>query len=134
MSVTAPEQSGVAVLSNYIDGRWVPSKSSELLDVVNPANNEVMAQVPLSTAGELEVAVAAARAALPGWRSESTIPAARSFFKWCERVGWLMSKSGTSSQTQTIHNRHIPRLLHLSFLHFSPVTYTNAEIRPPMNG
>src|SRR3954447_23784353 len=30
------------------------------------------------------------------------MPASRSFFRWCESVGWATSKSGTSSQTQTL--------------------------------
>ena len=29
------------------------------------------------------------------------MPASRSFLRWCESVGWEMSNSGTSSQTQT---------------------------------
>ena len=35
-------------------------------------------------------------------RSESTSPASRSTLRWCETVGWERSKSGTSSQTQTL--------------------------------
>ena len=30
------------------------------------------------------------------------MPASRSFLRWCESVGWEMSNSGTSSQTQTL--------------------------------
>ncbi len=37
------------ILSNYVGGRWTESESSELLDVINPATNEVIARVPLST-------------------------------------------------------------------------------------
>ena len=31
-----------------------------------------------------------------------TIPASRSFLRWCESVGWEMSNSGTSSHTHTL--------------------------------
>ena len=30
------------------------------------------------------------------------MPASRSFLRWWESVGWEMSNSGTSSQTQTL--------------------------------
>ena len=36
------------VIKNYIDGQWVESKSTEMLEVVNPATTEVLAHVPLS--------------------------------------------------------------------------------------
>ena len=71
---------GVRTLANYIGGRWVRSASSELLDVTNPATGEPLARVPLSTAGELEDAVAAAREAFWGWRSTPVIRRAQWLF------------------------------------------------------
>ena len=38
----------------------------------------------------------------PRWRSEPTMPASRSTFRWWETVGCERSNSGTSSQTQTL--------------------------------
>ena len=70
----------MAVLENYIDGAWVPSSGSERLDVTNPASGETIAEVPLSTAADLDRAVAAARAALPAWRDVSVIERARRLF------------------------------------------------------
>ncbi|MGA3092695.1 MAG: CoA-acylating methylmalonate-semialdehyde dehydrogenase [Terriglobales bacterium] len=58
-------------LENYVGGRWIPALASGLLDVTNPANGEVLARVPLSGRADIEVAVAAASAALPDWRSRS---------------------------------------------------------------
>src|SRR3978361_30853 len=63
------------ILSNYVGGRWTESESSELLDVTNPATDEVIARVPLSTPAELDAAVAAARAALPASRAPAPAPA-----------------------------------------------------------
>ncbi len=71
---------GVRTLANYIGGRWVRSTSSELLDVTNPATGEPLARVPLSTAGELDDAVAAAREAFWGWRSTPVIRRAQWLF------------------------------------------------------
>ncbi|HEX6433296.1 MAG TPA: CoA-acylating methylmalonate-semialdehyde dehydrogenase [Gemmatimonadales bacterium] len=53
-------------LRNWIDG--APSESAgRLLDVFNPSDGSLLSQVPLSDPAELDSAVAAARAALPGW-------------------------------------------------------------------
>jgi malonate-semialdehyde dehydrogenase (acetylating) / methylmalonate-semialdehyde dehydrogenase len=65
------KDSRARILSNYVDGRWIPARGSELLDVTNPATGEVLATVPLSGAADVEAAVAAANAALPDWRSRS---------------------------------------------------------------
>ena len=63
------------ILHNYIDGSWVKSGASQVLDVRNPATDEVLARVPLSTADEVNLAAKAAAAAFPTWRR--TPPPAR---------------------------------------------------------
>lgn len=55
----------VTQYKNLINGQMV--STSEMLDVVNPANEEVIGQVPSCGAAELDQAVAAARAAFPAW-------------------------------------------------------------------
>ncbi|MGN6380595.1 MAG: CoA-acylating methylmalonate-semialdehyde dehydrogenase, partial [Gaiellales bacterium] len=77
MSSTATE---TRLLGNYIGGSWVPSASTEALDVTNPADGSVLARVPLSVAADVDAAVNAARAAFPAWRSRSTIERARWLF------------------------------------------------------
>jgi malonate-semialdehyde dehydrogenase (acetylating)/methylmalonate-semialdehyde dehydrogenase len=52
-------------LTNYINGQWADSHSSEWRDVVNPATGEVLASVPLADAAEVNIAVEAAAAAFP---------------------------------------------------------------------
>ena len=53
-----------------IGGEWVPSESGEWREVVTPARAEqVLARVPESTKADLDRAVDAATAALPGWRA-----------------------------------------------------------------
>ncbi|HEY6759249.1 MAG TPA: CoA-acylating methylmalonate-semialdehyde dehydrogenase [Baekduia sp.] len=82
MSATATR-----LLDNYVAGAWTPAAAaSEALDVTNPATGEVLARVPLSGAADLDVAVAAARAALPEWRAVSTIERARRLFTLRERL------------------------------------------------
>ena len=62
-------------LKNYINGSWVDSETSDYLQVQNPATEEVLGEVPMSTAADVDRAVAAAKAAFDGWRR--TPPAAR---------------------------------------------------------
>ena len=79
--------SNTRLLDNYIGGRWTAAKAAAgELDVVNPANGEVLARVPLSGATDLDAAVTAARAALPEWRAVSTIARARLLFDLRERL------------------------------------------------
>jgi malonate-semialdehyde dehydrogenase (acetylating)/methylmalonate-semialdehyde dehydrogenase len=82
MAVTATR-----LLDNYIDGEWTPAQAAtDVLDVLNPANGEVLARVPLSGWADLDVAVRAAREALPEWRGVSTIARARKLFELRERL------------------------------------------------
>ena len=82
----ASTDTATRVLDNYVGGRWTASSSSELLDVTNPATGEVLARVPLSTAAELDAAVAAAREALPAWRAVSVPERARRLFTLREKL------------------------------------------------
>ncbi|MCX7681182.1 MAG: CoA-acylating methylmalonate-semialdehyde dehydrogenase [Anaerolineae bacterium] len=68
-------------LKNYIGGEWVASTSSELLDVHNPATDEVIARVPLSTPDEVNRAVAAAKEAFQEWRETPAVVRARYMFR-----------------------------------------------------
>ncbi|GAM27336.1 hypothetical protein SAMD00019534_105110 [Acytostelium subglobosum LB1] len=54
-----------------INGKFVESKTTEWLDVKNPATNELVTKVPLATADEMKAAVDAASAAFPAWRDVS---------------------------------------------------------------
>ncbi|WP_298440995.1 aminobutyraldehyde dehydrogenase [Gordonia sp. (in: high G+C Gram-positive bacteria)] len=54
-------------LANYIDGAFVDSVSTETLNIVNPADESVVAISPISTDDEVSAAVAAARRAFVSW-------------------------------------------------------------------
>ncbi len=68
-------------LLNYIDNTWQKSTTNELLDVTNPANGEVLTQVPLSQAEEVHEAVAAAATALQKWRRTPPVERIQYLFK-----------------------------------------------------
>ncbi|MEA5463191.1 CoA-acylating methylmalonate-semialdehyde dehydrogenase [Leptothoe sp. PORK10 BA2] len=55
-------------LRNYIAGEWHLSKTTDYLDVINPATNDVLAEVPLSLASDLDQAVTMASEAFTAWR------------------------------------------------------------------
>ena len=60
----------------FIGGAWVDAASGETLDVINPANDQVIAKVPKSAAEDVDRAVDAADAAFATWRQ--TTPQDRS--------------------------------------------------------
>ncbi len=56
-------------IKNYIDGKWVDSRSGETFRSINPANkNEVVGIVSRSSREDVDQAVRAARGAYEGWR------------------------------------------------------------------
>ncbi|MFC9809449.1 aldehyde dehydrogenase family protein [Streptomyces griseoaurantiacus] len=59
----------------YVDGAWRPAAGTDTIEVVNPADEQVLAHVPAGTAEDVDAAVRAARAALPAWAA--TEPAER---------------------------------------------------------
>ncbi|MEU9037113.1 aldehyde dehydrogenase family protein [Streptomyces sp. NPDC048352] len=59
----------------YIGGEWRPAAGTGRIEVVNPADEQVIGAVPAGTAEDVDAAVRAARAAFPGWAA--TAPAER---------------------------------------------------------
>ncbi len=58
-------------LKFYVNGKYVESATDKYYDVYNPSTGEVIAQAPGCTVSEVESAIAAARAAFPGWSRTS---------------------------------------------------------------
>jgi len=59
---------------NYIGGEWLDAASGETFETVSPATGEVLGTFPISGAGDVERAVAAAKEAYEDWR---LVPAPR---------------------------------------------------------
>lgn len=55
-------------LLNFINGAWAQSSTSNVLNVNNPATAQVIAQVPISPASEVDAAAQAAQTAFKEWR------------------------------------------------------------------
>jgi len=70
----------------YINGGWCAPVSPASLPVVNPATEEVVAQVASGSAEDVDRAVAAARAAFAGWSATSTASRAQVLGKLHELI------------------------------------------------
>ena len=69
-------------LHNIIGGAAAKSTSPRSAPVFNPATGEQSAILPLSTAAELDAAVAAAKLALPEWASTPPLKRVKFFFRF----------------------------------------------------
>ncbi len=70
----------------YIDGAWVPADDGATHAVYNPANGNLLAQVPDMGATETARAIAAAEAALPSWRHRTAQDRATLMRRWFELI------------------------------------------------
>ncbi|MCK5563049.1 CoA-acylating methylmalonate-semialdehyde dehydrogenase [Candidatus Bathyarchaeota archaeon] len=68
-------------IKNYIGGEWVESKSNRILDVINPANQKMLAKVPVSTRKEIDEAVKIAKETFPMWRNTTPVARVRYLFR-----------------------------------------------------
>ena len=57
--------------AQLIDGRWVDAAGGGRWDVIDPATEEVVANVPYGGAADARAAIDAAHRALPGWRART---------------------------------------------------------------
>ncbi|AJP01299.1 aldehyde dehydrogenase [Streptomyces cyaneogriseus subsp. noncyanogenus] len=82
----------------YIDGTWRPAVGRDVIEVVNPADEQVIGQVPAGDALDVDAAVRAARAALPGWAA--TPPAERAA-RLAALRDVLVARAGEMAETVT---------------------------------
>ena len=72
----------------YIDGRWVKPHSPRMLDVINPATQEVIGHVPDGDEADVDAAVSAARRAFDTgpWKDETAQERGRILFRLAQIV------------------------------------------------
>jgi malonate-semialdehyde dehydrogenase (acetylating)/methylmalonate-semialdehyde dehydrogenase len=68
----------------WIGGKAVAALTTRYGEVTNPATGEVIRHVPLGNAADVDAAVAAATAALPGWRAAPALRRARILMRFRE--------------------------------------------------
>jgi aldehyde dehydrogenase (NAD+) len=67
-----------------IGGRWVPAASGEMIEVINPATQEVLARVPKGGKDDVDAAVEAATAAFATWREIHPAVRGRMLSRWAD--------------------------------------------------
>ncbi|HTG67620.1 MAG TPA: CoA-acylating methylmalonate-semialdehyde dehydrogenase [Candidatus Udaeobacter sp.] len=70
------------ILKNWIGGEWVDASTSVTEPVVNPATEETLAHVPLSTQEDVDKAARTAKAAFQSWSRTPVPKRARVLFKY----------------------------------------------------
>lgn len=89
-------------LKMFIGGEWVAASDGAVLPVVNPATEEIIAEVPSATATDLDSAVAAARRAFEGdWGRLSARERGRLIWKIGRE---LMRRADEVGRLETLHN------------------------------
>jgi malonate-semialdehyde dehydrogenase (acetylating)/methylmalonate-semialdehyde dehydrogenase len=106
-STNTNTNTSVQTLNNLIGGQWIPSRSGKTEPVYNPATEEVLAYVPISSREDLDEAVAAAKVAFRTWSKTPVPRRARVLFKYqqllvenWEELARLITKENGKSYTE----------------------------------
>lgn len=87
-------------VKNLIGGKFLESRSEASIDVINPATQEVVSRVPLTTGEEFKAAVEAAKSAFPKWRNTPITSRQRIMFKLQELIRRDMDKLALNITTE----------------------------------
>ena len=71
-----------APIKNFINGQFVPVNTSRKLQVVSPVDGSLLSEVPMSSAKDLNDAVAAAAKAFPAWSKTPIKERVQVFFRY----------------------------------------------------
>lgn len=81
---------------NFLDNKFVPSKTTQWLDLNDPATNNLVTRVPQTTTEELQAAVRSAQKAFPAWRATSIMTKQQIMFKLTALVRENMDRLAAS--------------------------------------
>src|ERR1700731_3279801 len=86
--MSSPAKPAVKTYQNYINGQWVSSSAGETFPVFDPSTEEVIANVAAASAGDVDKAVKAARAAFDSgpWPATTAQDRGRILFKLAEKI------------------------------------------------
>jgi len=82
----AEDVGAVRIVSNWINGEVQEAQSDRWADVFDSATGEKCAEVVMSSEADVDTALAAAKAALPGWSGTSVLRRARVMFRLKELI------------------------------------------------
>jgi acyl-CoA reductase-like NAD-dependent aldehyde dehydrogenase len=84
----------------YIDGAWVPSAGTGMIDVYGAATEEVIGRIPDGVPEDVDAAVAAAKAAFPAWSRTTVEERAKVLQRLSEGLMGRMSDLATLIATE----------------------------------
>ena len=70
----------------FINGKWIKSINKEVIKVNNPANQEIIGEVPKCGAKETNIAINAANNAWENWKNKSAKDRSLILKKWFELI------------------------------------------------
>ena len=108
----------------FINGEWVPSTGTGTLPVTNSTTEEVMGTIPDGTAEDVDAAVAAAKAAFPGW--STTAPDERA--KFCARIADALA--GRMDEVATLVSQEVGMVRSLSKVIQAGLPYNSFNVIP----
>jgi malonate-semialdehyde dehydrogenase (acetylating)/methylmalonate-semialdehyde dehydrogenase len=88
----------------FVDNKFIPSSTSQFIDLYDPATNNLVTRVPQNTDAELQAAVDSAEKAFPAWRATSVLHRQQIMFKFVSliRENWdRLAASITLEQGKT---------------------------------
>jgi betaine-aldehyde dehydrogenase len=88
------------IASSWIDGAPVTTLGGRH-EVINPATGDVVAQLALATPADVDIAVAAARSALPGWSAATPAERSAVLFKLAELLEERVAEIVAEEVSQT---------------------------------
>lgn len=76
----------------FLDNKFVASKTSEFIELHDPATNNLVTRVPCSTDAELQASVQSAQRAFPKWRATSIMAKQQIMFKFVALIRQNMDR------------------------------------------
>ena len=73
-------------MKSLIAGKWVDSSDGKVIEVLNPATNELVDTVPSLTVEDVNTAIDAAKAAQKAWEAKSVVERCAVITKFAELV------------------------------------------------
>jgi acyl-CoA reductase-like NAD-dependent aldehyde dehydrogenase len=108
----------------FVNGAWVPSAGTGTLEVTNSTTEEVMGTIPEGTPADVDAAVAAAKAAFPGWAAT----AAEERAKYCARIADALA--ARMDEIATLVSQEVGMVKSLSKLIQAGLPYNSFNVIP----
>ncbi|MHC8287181.1 aldehyde dehydrogenase family protein [Pseudomonas sp. XS1P51] len=95
----------------FIDGQFVPALEGGEIDVINPTNGELITRIAAAQAEDVDLAVAAAKRAFPGWAATPGAERGRLLMKLADRIEACSDELARLESLDTGHPLRDSRIL-----------------------